>query len=52
MTASELDAALHRDFGFSAFRPYKRAIVEDLVAGCDASEKNGVRFIYHSQDPN
>jgi len=36
MTASELDAALHRVFGFSAFRPYQRAIVEDLVAGRDA----------------
>ncbi|HEY5719597.1 MAG TPA: RecQ family ATP-dependent DNA helicase, partial [Gammaproteobacteria bacterium] len=36
MTASELDAALQRVFGFSGFRPYQREIVADLVGGRDA----------------
>ena len=31
-----IDAMLERVFGFTSFRPYQRAIVEDLVAGRDA----------------
>jgi ATP-dependent DNA helicase RecQ len=31
-----IDATLERVFGFTSFRPYQRAIVEDLVAGRDA----------------
>jgi ATP-dependent DNA helicase RecQ len=35
-TASDLDGALHRLFGFTAFRPGQREVIEAVLAGRDA----------------